>query len=88
MEGLHRRFTNVPVHQICKLLYMFHHTMLAVPVVTYLPECFVEPGIIFQLFRWPHLFLAFEGAGAILYTEDTVAEESGTVFFKKLSQVR
>ena len=36
---------NVSVHQICKLLHLFHHTRLDVPVVTYLSECFMELGI-------------------------------------------
>ena len=68
MAGVHRRFTNVSVHQICKLLQLFHHTSLDVPVVTYLPKCFVEPGIPLQLlFMWPHLSLAFEGAGVIIW---------------------
>ena len=79
MYGIHRRFTNVPVHQLCKLLQLFHHMSLDVPVVTYLPECFVEPGILFQLFKLPHLSFAFERAGAITFSEDTVAEESDTV---------
>ena len=89
MDGVHKRFTNVSIHQIFKLLQLFHHTMLDFPIVTYLPECVVESGILFQLFRWPHLPLAFKGAGAILFTEDTVAEESDTgVFSKRISQVR
>ena len=59
MAGVHRRFTNVSVHQICKLLQLFHHTSLDVPVVTHLPRCFVESGIPLQLlFIWPHLSLA------------------------------
>ena len=44
-----RRFTNVSANKICKLLQLFHHTRLDVPVITYLPECFVEPGILFQV---------------------------------------
>ena len=46
-------------------------------------ECFVEPGILFQLFRLPHLSFAFEGAGAILSKKDTVAEEITTVVFSE-----
>ena len=62
-----RKFTNVSVHQICKLLQLFHQSSLDVPVVIYLPKCFVEPGIPLQLlFMWPHLSYAFEGAGVII----------------------
>ena len=47
----------------------------------------MEPGILFQLFRWHHLYLAFEEGGAILSNEDTVAEESDTVVFaERVSQ--
>ena len=67
MAGVHRRLTNVSVHPICKLFQLFHHLRLGVPAVTYLPKCFVEPGSLFQLLlRWPHLSLAFEGAGPIM----------------------
>ena len=55
MDGVHIRVTNVSVHQICKLLNLFHHTSLDVPVVNHLFEYFVEPWILFQLFRW-HYF--------------------------------
>ena len=83
MDGVQRIFTNVSVHQICKLLQLFHHTMLDVPIFTYLTVCFVEPGICVQLFRWPHLSLACEGAGAIIATEDTVAEECDKVVYSE-----
>ena len=57
-----------------------------VPVATNLSECFVKPGISRVL---SGLSLAFEGATAILSTEDTVAEESDTVVFPEIiSQVR
>ena len=83
-----RSFTNVSVHQICKLLQLFHHLRPEVPVVTYLPGWFVELGILFHLFRWPQLSLAFDGTAAILSSEDTVAEKSGTmVFSERLSHV-
>ena len=68
MAGVPRRSTNVSVHQLYKLLQLFHHTSLDIPVVTYLPKCFVEPGIPLQLlFLWPHFSLAFEGAGVIIW---------------------
>ena len=75
MAGVHRRFTNVSVHQLCKLLQLFHHTSLDVLVVTYLPKCFVEPGIPLQLlFMGPHLSLAFEGAGVIIWKHSSRGE--------------
>ena len=59
------------------------------PVGTHLSECFVEPGILFQLSRWPHLSLAFEVAGEIVSSEDTVAGKSDTVVFSvRLNHVR
>ena len=59
MDGVHTRFTKVSVHQLGKLLQLFHHMSRGVSVVV-LPECLVEPGILFYRFRWPHLSLAFE----------------------------
>ena len=32
---------------VCQLLQLFYHLRLDVDVVTHLPECFVEPGILF-----------------------------------------
>ena len=64
---------------VCQLLQLFHHPRQMGDVVTHLPECFVRPGILFQLFMWPHLSLASEWARSILSTEDTLPEGSGTV---------
>ena len=50
MAGVHRRFTNVSVHQICQLLQLFHHTSLDVPVVTYLPNALWNLGFLSSCF--------------------------------------
>ena len=82
-EAVHRRLAVLSVHQADAFFQLLQHVILEVPFLTELPERFMKPAVLFQLFQGPHLPLPFEGTGAVFSIEYIHPKKCRTVVFSQ-----